>query len=61
MGWEMMVRINKILCIVLHEAHRWQVEETINTLSEIGGILQNLLLNSSIGITLETGLIMSLL
>jgi hypothetical protein len=57
----MVVRINKILCIVLHEAHSWQVEETINTLSETGGIPQNLLLNSSIGITLETGLIMSLL
>ena len=56
-----MVRFNKILCIVLHEAHSWQVEGTINTLSETGGILQNLLLTSSIGITLETGPIMSLL
>src|SRR3954466_5442854 len=26
-GWEMAVRIEKILCTVLHEAHRRQVEE----------------------------------
>lgn len=32
--WEMAVRIEKILCMVLHEAHRQQVEETIETLSE---------------------------
>ena len=24
----------KILCTVLHEAHRWQVEETMETLAE---------------------------
>ena len=34
MGWEMVVRIEKILCTVLHEAHQRQVEETTNTLSE---------------------------
>ena len=33
-GWEMAVRIEKILCSVLHEAHRQQVEETMETLSE---------------------------
>ncbi len=33
-GWEMAVRIEKILCPVLHEAHQRQVEETTNTLSE---------------------------
>jgi hypothetical protein len=30
----MAVRIEKILCTVLNEAHSWQVEETIKTLSE---------------------------
>jgi hypothetical protein len=33
-GWEMMVRIEKILCTVLDEAHKQQVEETTETLSE---------------------------
>jgi hypothetical protein len=33
-GWEMAVRIEKILCTVLHEAHKRQVEETLDTLSE---------------------------
>ncbi len=33
-GWEMGVRIEKILCTVLHEAHRRQVEETMETLGE---------------------------
>ena len=33
-GWEMAVRIEKILCSVLHEAHDRQVEKTIDTLSE---------------------------
>ncbi len=33
-GWEMAVRIEKILCTVLNEAHRQQVEETMHTLSE---------------------------
>jgi hypothetical protein len=33
-GWEMAVRIEKILCTVLHEAHKRQVEETMDTLSE---------------------------
>ncbi len=33
-GWEMAVRIEKILCTVLHEAHERQVEKTITTLSE---------------------------
>lgn len=30
----MAVRIEKILCTVLHEVHRWQVEETVETLEE---------------------------
>jgi hypothetical protein len=33
-GWEMAVRIEKVLCVVLHEAHERQVEETIDTLAE---------------------------
>lgn len=33
-GWEMTVRIEKILCTVLHQAHERQVEETIDTLSK---------------------------
>ena len=33
-GWEMTVRIEKILCTVLREAHERQVEETMITLSE---------------------------
>ncbi len=32
-GWEMAVRIEKIICKVLHEAHRLQVEETMETLA----------------------------
>ena len=31
-GWEMAVRIEKILCTVLHEAHQRQAEETMKTL-----------------------------
>jgi hypothetical protein len=30
----MAVRIEKIICTVLHEAHKQQVEETMNVLSE---------------------------
>jgi hypothetical protein len=33
-GWEMALRIEKILCTVLRDAHERQVEETITTLSE---------------------------
>jgi hypothetical protein len=33
-GWEMAMRIEKILVTVLHEAHRRQVEEALETLSE---------------------------
>ncbi len=33
-GWEAAVRIEKILCTVLYEAHRGQVEEAMDTLSE---------------------------
>lgn len=33
-GWEMAVRIEKILCTVLHEGHGRQVEETMETLGE---------------------------
>ena len=28
------MRIEKIVCTVLHETHKWQVEETMATLSE---------------------------
>jgi hypothetical protein len=31
-GWELTVRMEKILCMVLHEAHMQQVEETMDTL-----------------------------
>jgi len=33
-GWEMAMRIEKILCTVLDEAHKQQAEETTETLSE---------------------------
>ena len=33
-GWEMAVRIEMILCTVLNEAHKRQVEETTQTLPE---------------------------
>ena len=33
-GWEMAVRIEKIIATVLHEAYERQVEETMDTLSE---------------------------
>ncbi len=33
-GWEMAVRIEKILCTVIDQAHKRQVEETTETLSE---------------------------
>ena len=33
-GWEMAVRIEKILCTVLDEAHKRQVEEAMETLVE---------------------------
>ena len=33
-GWEMAVRIEKIIAVVLHEAHERQVEETMETLEE---------------------------
>ena len=32
-GWETAVRIEKIICTVLHEAHERQIEETVATLS----------------------------
>jgi len=32
-GWETAVRIEKIICTVLHEAHERQIEETMATLS----------------------------
>ena len=31
-GWELAVRIEKILCTVLHEVHERQVEETMETI-----------------------------
>ncbi len=34
MGWEVAVRIEKALCTVLHEAHKRQVEEVMDVLSE---------------------------
>ncbi len=33
-GWEMAVRIEKIIATVLHEAHGQQVEEVMDTLGE---------------------------
>jgi hypothetical protein len=33
-GWEMAVRIEKILCTVFDEVHKGQVEKTTETLSE---------------------------
>lgn len=33
-GWEMAVRIEKIIVTVLHEAHKQQVEEAMETLAE---------------------------
>ena len=33
-GWEMAVRIEKIIAAVLHEAHERQTEEVMHTLSE---------------------------
>jgi hypothetical protein len=33
-GWEMWVRVEKILCAVLREAYNQQIEETMNALSE---------------------------
>ena len=33
-GWEMAVRIEKILCTVLQEVHKRQVDETMETLAE---------------------------
>ncbi len=33
-GWEMAVRTEKILCAVLDEAHKRQIEEAMETLSE---------------------------
>jgi hypothetical protein len=32
-GWETAVRIEMIICTVLHEAHERQIEETMATLS----------------------------
>ena len=34
-GWEIAVRIETILCTVLHEAHKQQVEETMGTLQGV--------------------------
>jgi hypothetical protein len=34
MGWEMAVRIEKIVATVLDEAHKRQVEEVMDVLSE---------------------------
>jgi phage tail sheath protein FI len=33
-GWEMAVRIEKLLCTVLQEVHKRQVDETMETLAE---------------------------
>ena len=33
-GWEMAVRIEKIICTILNKAHERQVEETMNTPSK---------------------------
>ena len=43
MGWEMAVRIEKILCTVLSGALKRQVEETVETLLRgAGGLFQEL-------------------
>jgi hypothetical protein len=39
-GWEMAARIEKTICAALHEAHKRQVEEVMNTLSEEPEVLQ---------------------
>jgi len=33
-GWEMRVRMDKIMCTVRREAHEWQIEETLDALSD---------------------------
>ena len=33
-GWEMWVRMDKIMCAVLREAHERQIEETMDALSD---------------------------
>jgi hypothetical protein len=33
-GWEMWVRMERILCTVLSEAREWQIEETMGVLEE---------------------------
>jgi len=33
-GWKIAIRIEKIRCTVLHEAHELQVEDTMYTLAE---------------------------
>ena len=33
-GWEMWVRMDKIMCAVLREAHERQIEETMDVLSD---------------------------
>jgi hypothetical protein len=38
-GWEMAVRIEKIICTVPNEAHQRQIEETMDTPSEGPGLL----------------------
>jgi hypothetical protein len=39
-GWEMAARIEKTICAALHEAHKRQVEEVMDTLSEEPEVLQ---------------------
>jgi hypothetical protein len=39
-GWEIAVRIEKTICAALHEAHKRQVEEVMDTLSEEPEVLQ---------------------
>jgi hypothetical protein len=41
-GWEMAVRMEKIICTVLDEAHERQIKETMETLSEGPGGFYNL-------------------
>jgi hypothetical protein len=33
-GWEMWVRMEKIICTVLHDAHQKQIEETMDAFEE---------------------------
>jgi hypothetical protein len=48
MGWKTAVRIEKILCTVLHGAHKRQLEEAMETLCEGPG-------SANVGASLRPG------